>query len=270
MALERINTPNHIEKSQDTIVNPLKELVIEKIHSKEYASLMDPIVQRIDKDWVGSINESFLLWNDYRVGYQETVSLLANILDIEEPRVDIHIIPESERKRYPIARCGDEGGTIRIFHTENDSYHGTGKIIDPIRKISHEMWHAYQYNEIRKHGPKSAVYQDNLSDYYRIGQEATLEEQTAYFRQPIEEEAIVFGEKFTIEFIKKLIDSLNDELSDERNSLIGKTAISSTIVNAQSDEDEDFFAAETEMKVKQLDRIKKLYARIKEYYNLDE
>ena len=269
MTLERINVPNHIEKSQNTIVNPLRELVIEKIHSKEYTSLMDPIVQRIDKDQVGSINESFLLWNDYRVGYQETVSLLANILDIE-PRVDIHIIPESERKKYPIARCGDEGGTIRIFHVKNDSYHGTGKIIDPIRKIAHEMWHVYQYNEIRKGGPKSAVYQDNLSDYYRIGQEVTLEEQTTYFRQPIEEEAIVFGEKFTIEFIKKLIDSLNDELNDERNSLIGKTAISSAIANTQNDEDEDFFATETEMKTKQLERIKKLYARIKDYYNLDK
>ena len=226
--------------------------------------------QRIDKDQVGSINESFLLWNDYRVGYQETVSLLANILDIEEPRVDIHIIPEKKRKKYPIARCGDEGGTIRIFHVKNDSYHGTGKIIDPIRKIAHEMWHVYQYNEIRKGGPKSAVYQDNLSDYYRIGQEVTLEEQTTYFRQPIEEEAIVFGEKFTIEFIKKLIDSLNDELNDERNSLIGKTAISSAIANTQNDEDEDFFFFFSEMKTKQLERIKKLYARIKDYYNLDK
>ena len=260
---------NRVEDAQETKINPLRELVVDKIRSEEYASLMDPIVQKITEGDAGSINEAFLYWGDYQIGYRETISLLANILDIEEPHLDLHVVPKLERIKYPYAQYSDRQSAIRVFHTEDDSYVGTGKIMAPIRKIAHEMWHAYQFNEIRKHGPRSIIYQDGFNQYYRPPDKPTIEEYERYIKQPVEEEAFVFGEKFVLEFVKKLIKDSTNELANQKHSSIGRAALENAFHEGHIDERDYSFELENIEKVEQLGEIKKLYTSMREDYNLD-
>ena len=78
------------------------------LHSKEYSDLMDPMIRRIDEDQVASINDSFLLYGDYRVGYKELVELLANTLGIEAPSLYFKTVPEKEKNKYPSAIYDDK------------------------------------------------------------------------------------------------------------------------------------------------------------------
>ena len=225
------------------------------LKSKELSDLMDPLVGRINEDQVASINKAFLFYGDYRYGYKELVELLADTLGIEAPNIFFKTVSEGEKNKYPPAIYDNKKKCIGIVLPYGEQYMGTGRIIGPVRRIAHEMWHAYQHNEIDRHGIRASIYQDNFDNYIRANRNSSNEDILAYLEQPIEVEAYAFGEKFTLGFVEKLISSL----TKERDSFVGKTALGNSIGVNQNDKDEDSFNSEHELKMEQLNKLQKIY-----------
>lgn len=254
--MEKIQSDSSEKSTETESFQELYDSFLSKaLKSKEFSDLMDPMVERIDENQVASINESFLFYNDCRNGYRELVDLLAGTLGIEAPNIFFKTVSEEEKSKYPPAIYDDKKKCIGIVLSDGESYWGTGKIIGPVKKIAHEMWHAYQHNEIDRHGIRASIYQDNFDNYIRANRNSSNEDILAYLEQPIEVEAYVFGEKFTLSFVEKLISSL----TKERDNFIGKTALGNSIGTNRDDEDEEFFNSERELKMEQLSRLQNIY-----------
>ncbi len=260
-----MKNPNQVDNNQETIqlAEFYKSFIREKAHSKEYADLMNPIIQKIDEEHVKYINNSILLWNDYVGGSEALVELLANILDLGEHSVTSHY---KNDKSPAIAKysCADKAVRIAFYDgptSEAPSNQSANKVVELCRIVAHEMWHGYQYREIEKHGPRAPIYQDNFENYIRA-KEDSFQENCAYLKQPVEAEAFVFGDKFAFKFVEKIISSLEKEQSEYR----GKKAMHA-VSDEKSEEEGDYdvfigdtiYLSDEDMKAAELTALKKIY-----------
>ncbi len=213
-----------VNKLEQTDTNEAKEpadfhaevndYFIEKIQSKEYSDLMDPVVRELDTHTVESIYEGFSMWGK-DTSYRETAEFLADAMGIKMPVIKNFIVSTEEKHKYPTALFSDSEYSISFFidkqkkDTDNED---DGTFLKSIEMISHEMWHAFQYTEEQNGGERAEIYKQK--------QKFTAEEiknpiiYLEYIKQPIETEAYVFGKKFSVRFANILKNILEKKHTD--------------------------------------------------------
>ena len=266
-----MKNPNRINGNQEATPTSLdrlyKSVIGEKVHSKEYSDLMDPIIKKIDEEHVEYINNSILLWNDYVGGSEAFVELLTNMIGLGEHG----LIPYFGKNKTAAGKYSHAEKAVRFFFhddsaNKNPSYQSAKKIVELGRIIAHEMWHGYQYNEIEKHGPRASIYQDNFENYHEVG-DGSFQDYRAYLEQPVETEAMVFGDKFAFKFVEKLISSLEKE----QNEFRGKKAIRATSNNDRAEDDYEIyiggtlFTSDEDMKMAELAELRRIYSGLERY-----
>lgn len=192
---------------------------IEKIQSKEYSDLMDPVVQKLDTHTVESINEGFSMWGK-ATSYREIAEFLADAIGMKTPTVKNFTVPKEEKHKYPTALFDDNEYAISFFideqkkATDNED---VNTFLKSVEMIAHEMWHAYQHNEVQNKGERAGIYKQK--------QKFTAEEikdpttYLKYIKQPIETEAYVFGKKFSIQFAKILKELLEEKYTENMGTI---------------------------------------------------
>lgn len=259
------NMENLKEKSPNSTKTESFQQVYDKFISKafkseEYSTLMDPIIDKMDEDEVELINMHFLSGSDYESSFRNLTYLVADMLNIEPPRIAFKNISKEEEWNDGAAVYIPETKIIGILHKEGRAHQKTGEILSAVECVAHEMWHAYQHNEIETHGKRAPLYQENFDNYTHAYRDSPPEELLSYLEQPIEAEALVFGEKFMIKFVEKLISSL----TKEQNAYLGEIAIDNTLDNMQDLDAWDIIAQEEykeeiELKMKELKALRKFY-----------
>ena len=215
---------NNGELGINKMPDHFKETIREKM--KEYSSFMDPVMAKLSESDAKYIGMTFALSEDYKEGYLYSVDVLSKMMGIKTPQIEFELVPDGSNA--PPALYLSKTNTIRIFRKENDTQKEKG-IVRQIKGLSHEMWHAYQHNEVRSNGPGSGVYKNNFEHY--ISGKDDLE---GYFNQPIELEAYTFSTIFT----NKVIDLTKMNLEKEHEKLIAEIALN---VGDEETLDEDFF-----------------------------
>ncbi|MBR3176491.1 hypothetical protein IKF25_00760 [Candidatus Saccharibacteria bacterium] len=151
-----------------------------KIAEKEYASFMDPFVEKLNDNEIMTIDGAFDF--SFVAGNETAVEVLSAILNIEPPEVVIF-----DQNKSPQPFYSKRDGKIYIPDKSNDDL-----LVNKIDKISHELWHAYQYQMIKNNGRRADIYRDNFANYKPLS--AGVKN---YFCQPVELEAYTFGGRIT-------------------------------------------------------------------------
>ena len=197
------------------------DYLLDKIESKEFSHLMDPIIQKLDSDVVASINETFTDWGKTSSS-EELVFFLADAMGIEAPDVERYMVPNDKIGHYPAGLLSEERNRNRIIffvpEQKQDTYFDDDKtFLNSIRMVAHEMWHAYQNKVLGK---------TNRSELYKQKHSYTIEEinedpekRFVYIKSPREIEAFIFGDIFSTKFAKILRNQLEKTYKEEMNAI---------------------------------------------------
>ena len=188
---------------------------------------------------------------------------MSDVLNIKTPRIRGFIISEAKfQKGHEDGHYKYRENAINIYQTERtyDSISKEGNIVQPVRVLAHEMWHAYQEDQIKNNGPRAEFYRGQRSKCY-IDSDGSDGRFLEYLKQPIEAEAFTFSEKFTNRFFDKLEDQLFYETlkydGQKRTKALGKATLFGALFGDKKNAEKGPYGLEMETKPRQLEILRK-------------
>lgn len=156
-------------------------------------------VEQIDKNTAWDIMDTFKD-RGYRKGCQYLARRLSRLLDIEDPPKVKHVLNSKETNNDAV--YSSKKNIIYVYHKgDADSIDRRKPRYSDIDLIAHEMWHAYQFDRLKRGKDRGEAYKINADYYFDSKPDPDLENDPnaiasandKYYDQLLEQEAYWFG-----------------------------------------------------------------------------
>lgn len=173
--------------------------IYSEVDEAEIEKTCSRYVERIDKNTAWDIMDTFKD-RGYRKGCQYLVKRLSRLLDIEEPPKIKHVANSKDTTND--AAYSSKQNIIYIYHKNDvDSIDRRKPKYSDIDLVSHEMWHAHQFDQLKRGKGKGESYKINANNYFDSRPDPDLEDDPSavadatnrYYDQLLEQEAFWFG-----------------------------------------------------------------------------